>query len=169
MATIEIKGLDDVIKKLSKVSDNAVEEVGRVAKINAQEIEANAKRDAPKDKGKLGQSIITTEVEETLYSVGTREPYAPFVEFGTRSKVDVPKGFEDVAMAFKGKKINSGGYEEFKKWALRKGIPEQYVFATWLKVLRVGQNPQPYLIPNFLKQKPQFIKDLKTLLKRLVK
>ena len=54
--------------------------------------------------------------------------YAPFMEFGTGGLVDIPSGFEELATQFKG----SG-----KR--------------------KINLKPQPFLIPAFLDEKPNYI------------
>lgn len=58
--------------------------------------------------GRLKNSI-TPEVreskKETIGEVSARTDYAAYVEFGTGTLVNVPKGLEDYAMQFKGKGV----------------------------------------------------------------
>lgn len=74
--------------------------------INAtnESIANKARGRAPVDTGFLKNSIITQETEkgaETVVSIN----YAPYIEFGTGGRVDVPAGLEDYAIQFKGEGI----------------------------------------------------------------
>lgn len=108
--------------------------------------------------GHLGQSISSNVIKRKS-TVSANAEYAPFVEFGTRTKVKVPSGFEGMAMKFKGKK-GKGNFEDFKKdiydWCKKKGIEKKFWYSVLLKILRVGTEPQPFLIPSFLEQKVKY-------------
>ena len=135
-----IKGMKELQRKLSSLSKEGAQEFADITKINALEIQANAKRDAPIDTGDLRQSIVAIEETEYNWSVGSNLKYAPYMEFGTGKSVDIPEGFESLASQFKGKTDR-----------------------------QINIPPRPYLIPNFLRQKSQYIKDLSNAIKRLVK
>ena len=81
-------------KNLESFIKTQVEIVGRKG-------ELEAKQKAPKDLGGLGQSIA---YESTKNGYGARLSanvfYAPYQEFGTGGKVNIPKGFEDMAKKF---------------------------------------------------------------------
>lgn len=74
-------------------------------------IETGAKRLAPvAGKGKHGgplRSSIHSQIRSDGLGghVWVQAPYAPYQEFGTGDYVDVPPGFEDFAMKFKGRGI----------------------------------------------------------------
>jgi hypothetical protein len=67
--------------------------------------------------------------------VEAKAKYAAYIEFGTGGLVDVPVGYEDLAIRFKGKNI-----------------------------MKVNIRPQPYLVPSFETEKPKLIKRLKDML-----
>lgn len=75
-------------------------------------IENKAKTNVVVDTGKLKQSIYhKMDYQKGLGEVGATEDYAPYIEFGTGGKVDVPNGYSDFAIQFKGKgkkQINRG-------------------------------------------------------------
>ena len=51
--------------------------------------------------GKLKQSIYhKMDYIKATAQLGATEMYAPYVEFGTGTKVSIPKGFEEMAMKF---------------------------------------------------------------------
>ena len=61
-------------------------DVDAVLEANAQDIEVEAKRLAPVDKGTLQQSIKAIRISNKTYKIAANAtglaPYAPFVEFG---------------------------------------------------------------------------------------
>jgi hypothetical protein len=68
---------------------------------------------------------------------GNTVTYAPYVEFGTGTMVDVPDGLEDYAMQFKGQGIR-----------------------------QVNLPARPYLFPAFFKEQKELLKRLKNLFKK---
>ena len=63
--------------------------------------ELKAKQRVPVDNSPLKTSIYhDMDYPKILGEVGAKEFYAPFVEFGTGTNVEVPNGYEDFAMKF---------------------------------------------------------------------
>jgi HK97 gp10 family phage protein len=77
-----VKGLEKLLKTLEKLPKELDTEVDVIAEANAKEIEAEAKRLAPKDTGFLARSIYTNKVAPKTYRVSSYASYAPFVEYG---------------------------------------------------------------------------------------
>ena len=171
MSDKTIKGLTNVLKDLEKFGAEAKKEVDNITKIKSMDIVADAKAFAPKNNGKLAQSIVYTKVSEADYKVIVNSPYGAYVEFGTGSKVKVPTELQGIASQFKGKKAGSfeQGLQAIKDWCRSKGIPENAAYPIFMSILKKGQEPQPYLYPAFVKGRTQYLKDLKKLLKDLTK
>lgn len=167
----KIKGLNKVLKKLSKFGDEAEMIVSETVKLTAKEIASDAKRLAPKDQGKLAQSIADEKVTDLNYKVVVNSSYGAYVEFGTGKKVSVPKELQDQANKFKGGQGGSFevGLQAIKDWCKRKGISENAAYPIFISILNKGIDPQPYLYPAYLLGKQSFVKDLKVELKKLVK
>lgn len=135
----------DISKLLSQINsfgDDAKLVAVAVTNKTADNISGNAKQKAPVDLGQLRQSIgnTTATIAKNTSLIFASAPYAAYVEFGTGGKVSVPKGFEDIAIKYKGK-----------------GIRE------------VNLRPQPYLIPAYLNGLANYKKDLIKLLEREAK
>jgi HK97 gp10 family phage protein len=106
---------------------------------SALKIESDAKNRVPVDSGRLRSSLKTEKFGGIGRRVYTNVEYAPYVEFGTRSRVNTKISgvdYSDVAIQFK--KSNGGGG---------------------------GVRPRPYLFPAFEAEKPNLIKNLKRLMK----
>ena len=100
---LSIRGNQTVIKGIRAYVKRSIERTKEELKAWADKTEMDAKRDVPVDSGPLQASIHSTPEKEGLaQTVGTPLDYAPYVEFGTGTLVDVPKGLEDYAMQFKG-------------------------------------------------------------------
>ncbi len=133
---INVFGFDKLIADLKNYSEKVDKGIDNAVKEAALNTESNAKMDCPVDMGTLRSSIHTEPFQDETgkgYEVLTRVEYAPYVEFGTGSKVSIPKGWDEYAAQFKGAKQTA------------------------------GMNAQPYLIPNFEMQKEILINNLKTL------
>ena len=171
MSDKTIKGLTKVLKDLERFGDEAKTKVDTVTKVASMDIVADAKSFAPKNNGKLAQSIVYTKIADADYKVVVNSPYGAYVEFGTGSKVQVPTELQGIASQFKGKKAGTfeQGLQAIKDWCKSKGIPESAAYPIFMSILKKGQEPQPYLYPAFVKGRAQYLKDLKELLKRLTK
>lgn len=114
-----------------------------------EDIATKAIQDVPVDKGMLKNSI-NTQVTELKGVVEVMSEYAPYIEFGTGTKVDVGN-YADYANEFKGR--NHGSMAEFEQslrdWIKSKGIEESALYPIMMSILRLGIAPQPFLFPNF--------------------
>ena len=176
-------------KKFAEFDNIAKEDIKTVLSSSANIIVNNAKRKAPANYGKLKQSIGNEAKKEGLEQVVyVGETYGVFVEFGTKTYVKVPIGFESIAMKFKGYK--SGDLDEFleniRAWAKKKGIGSSYsiksknrvnnkysrnnedaaAFMIAMTILRKGIKPQPFIIPAFIKERDKIPKKMDKMLKR---
>ena len=106
-----------------------------------------------------------------IYSIGTNVKYAPYIEFGTGGKVNIPAGFSSYASQFKGKK--GGKFKEMvlaiMEWVQKKGIAsgkqsKSVAYAIAISILRKGLRPQPFLIPAFEAEKPKLKNKIKEIL-----
>ena len=135
-----VKGLKKVLSNLKKFGAEAAVEIDISTMATALDIAKNAKTLAPKDMGKLAQSIYEAKISEADYKVVVGADYGAYVEFGTGKKVQVPTELKEIAIQFKGAGIK-----------------------------QINLQPQPFLYPAFVKGRKQYIKDLKKLLKKLTK
>jgi HK97 gp10 family phage protein len=167
----KIKGLNKVLKKLSKFGDEAQTIIAQTTQATAKDIVADARTFAPKDKGKLAQSITDEEVNKLTQRVVVNSSYGAYVEFGTGKKVSVPKDLQEQADKFRGGR--SGTFEEglqaIKDWCRGKGIDEKFAYPIFMSILRNGIAPQPYLYPAWVLGKREYVLDLKEDLKYLTK
>jgi HK97 gp10 family phage protein len=139
--SFKIEGLDALIKRLGKLSPEIAKEVAMEVNASALAIQSKARKDVVVDNGILRNSIQLKEVnkgDKIIYTVGSRLKYAPYVEFGTGGTVNVPAGYEDFAMQFKGKGIR-----------------------------KINLKPRPYLIPAFESEIPILRKNIQNVIKNV--
>jgi HK97 gp10 family phage protein len=174
--TFDIGNLSEVLKKLDTLDSKIQQDVKDEVNASALNIQSGAKRLAPVNFGQLRNSIYLKEqnVENGyVFTVGSSASYAPYVEFGTGGKVSIPKGFEELANGFKGKK--AGTFKDMVKaltlWVRRKGIgggnDKSIAYAIAISILRKGMRPQPFLIPAFETEKPKMIKNILNAIKNV--
>ena len=171
MGSVMIKGLASTIAELRAYGKDIDKMIDAETESIAFQIEADAKKLAPKNFGKLAQSISHAKVKPALYKVTVNELYGVYLEFGTGTKVSVPAEFADMASSFKGKKQGTfkQGLEAIKVWCKAKGIPEEAAYPIFAKILGAGINPQPFLYPAWVKGKKDYQNNLERLLKSLNK
>jgi HK97 gp10 family phage protein len=140
MVRLEVKNIKNVEDALKKYGRKAVKGFAEVVFDEATRLVEVAKLKAPVDFGTLRNSINWEKVDDLDYNVGTKIPYAPFMEFGTGGLVDIPRGWEGMAEPFKGKGIR-----------------------------QVNLNPQPFMYPAYLESKKTYSKQLKLVIEKLNK
>lgn len=139
--SFKIEGLDALIKKIGKLPIEIEKEVANEVNASALAIQSKAKRAAPVDNGTLRNSIQLDSIfndKRIIYTVGSHLKYAPYVEFGTGGEVNVPAGYEDFAIQFKGKGIR-----------------------------KVNLRPRPFLIPAFESEIPVLRKNIQNVIKNV--
>jgi hypothetical protein len=122
-----------LLSQISAFGDDANRSAVSVTNETAQGMVTAAQLRAPVDFDQLrlsiGKTLATINVNRSLFFATA--PYAAYVEFGTGSGVNIPRGFSDMAAPFKGKGIRRRDY-----------------------------GPKPYFIPSYLEGIQQYPKDL---------
>jgi HK97 gp10 family phage protein len=168
--TFDITNISEVSAKLQSLDKKVQQDVKDEINASALNIQSGAKRLAPVNLGQLRNSIYLKEKtikDGYVFTIGSSASYAPYVEFGTGGKVSIPKGFEQLASGFKGKK--AGTFKDMVQaltlWVRRKGIgggkDKSVAYAIAISILRKGMRPQPFLIPAFEIEKPKMINNIK--------
>lgn len=183
--SFQIKGFDELQKKITALPKELQEEV--VGEIQAWGYDVNAEQlnlisqQKIQDLGGLQQNTKAKPLPDGVELV-SNVYYAPYIEFGTRSKVKVPAELNDYASQFKGKK--RGDYYDFLNaildWVKRKGITATYSVKSRRRtntkadrerllnvaqaiadsILRNGIAPRPYFFPPYLRKRKDLINRL---------
>lgn len=167
----KLKGVDKLLKDFREFGKEGVKEFGSITKLTAQDIVGMAKVNAPKNLGKLSQSIHKEKVTDLNYKIKVGLDYGVYVEFGTGRKASVPPELQKEASRFKGRKMGSfeEGLKSIRDWCRSKGIEESAAYPIFMSILRNGIEPKPYLYPAWVKGRMQYLKDLKGSIKHLTK
>lgn len=162
-----VKGINKAIAKIKKGTAEVKRKAEAETEATAYDIADNARQLAPKNLGKLAQSISVFKKSSMFYQIRVNEKYAGYVEFGTGTLVRVPSELKDVANSIKNNPKGSftAGLEAIKEWCRNKGIEEKAAYPIFLKILNVGINPQPFIYPAWKRGQKDYLKRLKNLLK----
>jgi HK97 gp10 family phage protein len=162
-----MKGLDKILANYKKFPDELKKKIAYTVSANALEGRNEAVKKAPIAFGKLRQSIAVEKVNEITQSVVVNADYAPYVEFGTGGKVEVPAEWQQIAEKFKGKGRLSFDemLERVKQWCRLKGIDERAAYPILITNLKEGIEPRPFMYPAWQKVKKQFSRDMVKLMK----
>lgn len=160
IAEMRVTGLDKVLKFFGKLPPQAQKELKAEVQFLAEEIKNAAQKDAPTDEGALKGRITTKNVGLIGSDVNAQAGYAGYQEFGTKSKVKIPAGLEDVAAAIRGSSPSQANpVEALMGWVERKGIAtngkrsrsrnalqaiKSTAFAIWRHIKRFGIKAQPF-------------------------
>jgi len=167
-----VRGLSKTISELKSFGKDIEKLIAAEIEAAAIDIEADAKKFAPKNFGKLAQSISRSKVKALNWKVTVNEVYGVYMEFGTGTKVKVPTEFSEMAKSFQGKKSKGtwkDALEAIKVWCKSKGIDEKAAYPILAKILGAGVNPQPFLYPAFKKGEKNLKMNLEKLLKSVKK
>ncbi len=151
-----IEGIDNLFRKLSKLTTDAKSTLEKTVTKNMKEtVQAEAKLLCPVDIGDLHDSIkVKTEIDGSNIKgiVYTNSDHAPYVEFGTG------KTGEDTPVA---DKYPGELYYKQDKWLVN--IPD-----VGLRYI-AGQAAQPYLYPALKNNEGKIVENIKTDLKKAIK
>jgi len=103
-AALEVKGLKEVLSRLNNVPKEVAKEIDlelqASARVIVREAKANVRGRVKNENGALLNAISYEHKGDMSYEVVAQKFYAPFVEFGTGTRVNVPAGLEEYAMQF---------------------------------------------------------------------
>ena len=187
--TFQVKGLDNVLKRLQQFPKEVQENALSAIESNVQVISREQKRRAPVGVSGGGgglRGLTSFDLVNGSYILFSNARYAPFIEFGTRGKFRLQYS-ETAAYAsqFKGKG-GGGSYEEFIRlltaWVRKKGLAGRYSVKTKRRlgskaqrqsedeklarflafyITKNGIRPQPFFFAPFFERRPQILKDVK--------
>lgn len=178
--SIKIEGLDDVLKKVGKMDDVAIDIVDKQFGDAAEQMAQSAKQLAPKFDGGLIRGITARKIKDGEWEIISAAPYSAYVEFGTKKKYEAVKGYEELANAAKG---GTGGkfidlYHAILKWVKKKGLvtgrqkgstkADRQAVAAWNIAISIAKNgiPATHFFTRAIEGvKPRLLRNLKAAFK----
>jgi hypothetical protein len=143
---LEVKGLNRIVKKFDHLAQYVVEEADPVFALHANEYVNLSVSSAPRDQGLLIQEISSYKEEGDLsYTVVSGAEWSAFIEWGTRSRVQIPADLVAYAAQFKSKSVSSQDAKKaIYEWCRRKGIPEEAWWSVFINIMTIGIYPHPF-------------------------
>lgn len=171
MFKANVIGLDQYLRQIESAKRDVQARVSDELRASAMEFEAMAKRNAANNggnKGGLQKSIGHRQINAFNYEVFAGVFYAPFIEFGTKKKVRIEPGFEDIAAQFRG--IKGKGVltllEAIKQWVKDKGIAkgkkaDKVAMNIARSIYRNGISPKPFFYKNVAPIRTKLLENIK--------
>lgn len=137
---VTLSGWKEFDAKLQGLPRVLTDEINGEVKYAAEKWAELAKKDAPKDLGFLAGGIsvglplknVNGELISSQWEVYSKSENSPYMEWGTKTRVNVPADLSAYALQFKGK--GQGDYYDFLNaildWVIRKGIANRYSIKT---------------------------------------
>lgn len=175
--SIRVEGLKGLQIAIDGLVADVIDEIGKTLVEGGEKIEERAKRLAPVDEGKLRAATISDATNPLKVSVHNNNFYAPFVEFGTKSKFNA-HGRDAIASEFKGQgkgrpfsELVENIYDYIKRHG---GFPanirgeaakQNYAKYVAMKIAKNGIKPKPFFYRAYDEVLPEIIADLNNILK----
>lgn len=162
---LKVKGLDELRELMGgELEEKLLQVLYDNLEVTANEILNQAKLNAPVDMGLLraGMEVEPSKTKTTvLFVIQAVADYAGYIEFGTKTRVDVPPEMAEIARdIMNNPATDQRSYEDFvvsiMEWATRKGIPRELQGAIIASIYSHGNQPHPFLFPAY----EQFTVDL---------
>jgi HK97 gp10 family phage protein len=166
-------GIDQFKSRIESAKKEIKDEVDAEVMAAAMEFAGLAKRDLnsqPGYRGVLKNSIQIEKQGDMAYRVYTDVFYAPFIEFGTKSKFVAQTGFEEEAAQFRGLR-GSGAVkliDAITEWVRVKGIAtgkeiNRVSFLIARSIYKNGISPQPFFYKHVAPVRENLNKRLKAI------
>lgn len=121
-----------------------------------------AVNDAPVDQGILRNEISSLREGEMNYVVVSGAEWSAFIEFGTKSRVQIPSDLTAYAAQFKGGGVKSGDVKQMIfDWCKRVGLPEGVWWSVFINIMTIGIHPHPFFFKHREEVTKQLMNDLK--------
>jgi len=81
---IDVHGIPELQRRLDRLDQNVRSNVDAALNFEVEAMRLRAQGLAPRRTGYLASTIFSDRIDEWVFKLGARAPYAFFVEFGTR-------------------------------------------------------------------------------------
>jgi len=167
-------GLENLKDQLANASKKTAALVDAELQASAMEFVGQAKKDLAAqggDRGTLLRSISYAKTGPFNYTVSANAFYAPFIEFGTKSKYNPYPGTAEFAGQYKG--VKGPGtlrlIDAIRGWVKRKGIAkgkeiERAAFYIARSIYKNGISPKPFFFKQVAPVRTRLINRVTALL-----
>jgi hypothetical protein len=167
---VRIEGLKELQNKLTALPQTMRSEIGAELKNSANEYAGLAKQDAPGDTGTLRGEITVQELDDLNFEVVSGALYAGFVEFGTRTRVEIPAGLEEVAAEVKAQQGTTSvkAKDAIFEWCRKKGIDQDLWYPIFISIMTKGIHAHPYFFKQKLIIEPKLVARINNILADII-
>lgn len=188
MITVSFKGIGDLKKKINDFKKQVPKEIDAELRQGAEDIRADAVREAPFGAGGGLQRGIQKEKKGPLnWEVVSNAKYSGFVEFGTGGKVSIPAGLEEIAMEVKNAAVTGTAeqaIESLTDWARLKKIKiksgkktksgkekflsyEETAKVLFIRIMKYGMAPHPFFFKQFDKHEKDIVRSVEKVIEKI--
>ena len=188
---ITVRGVTQLQRRLGSIPAKLQKEVGGEIEDSARKINAKQLRAAPVDEGGIKQTTGFKKAKPLEYELFSGKHYAPFREFGTKSRAKIPAELQEYAKQFNLKGPNIGFDAFFQiilDWVHRKGIAGRFNIKSrrrlgsknqqlsedfevaWpiaLRLLKKGTYPQPYFFKPFFEERKALVERVRKIVENI--
>jgi len=161
--TVTLTGFKEFEAKLKNLPGILLEEIDGQVEDATVLWHTGAVNDSPTDQGNLKRLLSVKKNAPMEWEVVSGADYSAYIEFGTKTRVNIPSDLQNYAAQFRG-----GGAGNAKKfifaWMQRVGIPKEAQYPVFLSIITKGIHPHPY----FFIQRPLVQKQLDTNVQRIL-
>lgn len=167
--SIQVEGLDKLIKKFGTLPKNVETEFDALIGSVANGFANRAQNDAPTDNRRMANAIGFERKSVMNWQVASPVNYSVFLEFGTKTRTQVPADLAAYASQFKGIKSTGDPKKAIYDWCKRKGIPQEAWWPIFISVMTKGIHPHPFFFKQIPQAQAEIDKELPNIVKEAMK
>ena len=154
IVNIKITGLNELKTIFNNISSKARANIQNEMRVVGSEWETLARRDAPKNRGRMAASSKAV-VSGTTISFTNSSNYSPFLEFGTGRQFKAPAILGSYPSQFKGTSTGGDPIGKIAQWVKDRRLnagsrnkekgARSIAYAIFKKRMKFGSKPRPFL------------------------
>lgn len=165
---VRLTGMKELQKRIAKAAKSVPGEVDAEVSQSVDRMRLKALQEAPADQGLLRAEIQGERKAPMNHGLFSNALYSGYIEFGTRRRVKVPPGLEDVASQIKGAVSSSlKARDAIYAWCKRKGIDKERWESIFLSIMTNGIKPHPFFFKQLEADTPVLLKNLENILNKI--
>lgn len=168
---IRIEGLSELISRVEKLPIEIQEEISGEIIDSVMRINGKQRRLAPKDQGGLARGIGYERKQgqnKAHFELFSNSEQSGYMEFGTKSRIDIPSNLTSIAMQFKGAGIKSKlkAKEAIYAWCKRHGIDKKGWWFVYMSIMKFGVRPHPFFFKHLFDEAPLLIERITSIVNK---
>jgi hypothetical protein len=165
---VTISGFKEFGDKMNKLATQWPGLLDNIAGEAAGKWATLADLSAPIDQGYLHNAVSSTPVSAGVWEVTSPALYSPYMEWGTKTLVNVPSDLSSYASQFMGGGGQGANVKQMiYEWVLRKGLAKSAQWPIFISIMRKGVRPHPFFFQHRPVVEQQLMGDLKQLIESI--